>query len=192
MILSFLKFHLQGSSARAVLPLLPLLLVSCNQSTSIDLTEKLTVAMLGVFEAPQDADGNAEPRAMAFTLQSVKLNSADGTEIELFEDDPTEYSIINRSQIIAEAEIADYVDQSFSGITVTFAPEVTVAGKIEPELPVTLVNSELLYEDLIEIEKAKSFRLNINVQWKNIVTHDEEAETETAVPPAFSLEIKYD
>lgn len=190
--MSFLKFQLKRASARSLALVLALFQLSCSQSTSLDLKERLTVAMLGIFEAPQDADGNGEPRSMAFTLQSVTLKSTEGSDVELFEDDPTEFSVINRSQIITEAEIGDYVDQTFSGISVSFAPEVTVVGKIESDIPVTLVNSELFYEDLIEVKKAKSFRLNIKVQWKNTITRDEDAETETAVPPSFSLEIKYD
>ena len=148
--------------------------------------------MIGAFEAPEGAEGNAEPRSMTFTLEKVTLIAEDGTEIEMYEADPAEFAIINRSQIIAEADVADYVGDSFSGIRVTLSPEATVVGKIDDDMVVTLTQNELLYSEAITIEKAKELRLNIKTKWKNTITSDEAANTETAIPPAFDLEIKYD
>jgi len=176
---------------RWLLLLVPVLLSACGQ-TSLDLTETLAVGMLGVFEAPQDAEGNGEPRSMSFTLQGVKITDADGVDTSLFEGEPVEFSIINRSQIIAEADVSEHVGETFSSITVTFAPSVGVKGKIDENLEVTIANPELQYVDSIAFETAKKARLNIKVQWKNIITRDEEAKTESVTPPAFSLEFKYD
>jgi hypothetical protein len=168
------------------------LLTGCGDSLSISLKEKLLVAMIGVFEAPEGAEGNAEPRSMSFTLEKVTLIAEDGTETETYEGDPAEFAIINRSQIIAEADAADYVGDSFAGIRVTFSPEATVVGKVDDSMNVALTQSELLYAEAFTFEKAKELRVNIKTQWKNTITFDETANTETAISPSFELEIKYD
>ncbi len=167
-------------------------LTGCAETFSLSLKEKLLVAMFGAFEAPEGSEGNAEPRSMSFTLEKVTLIADDGTETEMYEDEPAAFSIVNRSQIIAEADLAEQVGESYSSIRVTLSPEATVVGKIEDSMVVTLGQSELLYTEVFSIEKAKELRLNIKTQWKNIVTYDEAAGTETATAPTFSLEIKYD
>jgi hypothetical protein len=168
------------------------LLTGCSDTFSLSLKEKLLVSMVGIFEAPEGAEGNSEPRSMSFTLEKVTLIAEDGSETEMYEDDPAEFAIINRSQIIAEADAADYVGDSFSGIRVTFSPDVTVVGKVDDSMVVTLTQSDLLYSEAFTFEKAKELRFNIKTQWKNTITFDEAANTETAVPPSFDLEIKYD
>jgi hypothetical protein len=181
------------SSLKQLLCVTALVLLSgCGDTFSLSLEEKLLVSMLGVFEAPEGAEGNGEPRAMSFTLETVTLIAEDATEIELFEDDPTKFDIINRSQIIAEADMADYVGDSFPGIRIGFAADATVVGKIEDNLVVTLSQADLLHSEVFTVEKAKELRLNIKTLWKNIITIDEAAGTESAVAPSFTLEIKYD
>ncbi len=167
-------------------------LTGCGDTFSLSLKEKLLVAMVGAFEAPEGAEGNAEPRSMRFILEKVTLISEDSTETELYEDDPAEFNIISRSQIIAEADVSEHVGVSFSGIRVTFSPDATVVGKIDENMVVTLTQTDLQYGQPFTIEKAKELRLNIKTQWKNIVTVDEAAKTETAIAPSFALEIKYD
>lgn len=170
------------------------LLNGCGESASLDLSEKFTVAMLGVFEAPADAEGNAEPRSLSFTLQSVALTSAEGASVALYEDEPKEFSIINRSQIIAEADIAEYVGQAFTAVTVTFSAAVTAVARTSSDLPITLPSPALVHTAPIAVSKAKSHRLNIGVLWKNIVTYDDSGETpvETVSAPGFSFELRND
>jgi hypothetical protein len=167
-------------------------MTGCGESTTLDLSEKFTVAMAGVYEAPEDVSGNAEPRSMSFTLQGVTLSSAEGEDVELFEDEPTAFNIINRPQIIAEADVADYVGTSFSSVTVTFAAAVTAVGKTSDELSATLTTTALVHTATIEIAKAKSNRLNIGVQWKNIINYDDSGDevVETLGQPAFTFELK--
>ena len=159
--------------------------VGCGGVTpSVDLGESLTVAMTGVFEAPADATGNAEPKSMAMTLTGVALTAVDGSTVDLFaaeEAEPTEYRIISRGQIVFEADISDYVDVEFAALTVTFDPTVQGQGKYEDEMTTTLTSTTAAYAEPFTVENAKAVELGISVQWKNIVTRDEDADPPTEV-----------
>jgi len=167
-------------------------LAGCGDALNFSFEEKLIIAMIGAFEAPEGAEGNGEPRSMGFTLEGVALIGEDGTETEMYEDPPAVFAIVNRSQIIAEADVSKYVGVSFSGIRVSFASDASVVGKINGNLVVTLNQPDLLHAEIFTIEKAKELRLNIKTQWKNILTVNTEEKTESAIAPSFVLGIKYD
>src|SRR5687768_8101081 len=90
-------------------------LAACG-TTELDLGATLVVAMYGAFEAPADAAGTAEPKFANFTLLDVTMTKADGEVVDLYDDDPYEARIINRSQIIAELDVTDYEEESFSQV----------------------------------------------------------------------------
>src|SRR5690606_8331517 len=59
--------------------------------TKVDFSEKLTIAMNAVFQAPADATGNAEPKNLIITLNGLTVTSLEGETVDLFEDsDPIE------------------------------------------------------------------------------------------------------
>lgn len=166
-------------------------LTGCG-STDLALTEKLTVVMYGVFETPADATGNVEPRSQTYTLNDVSLISADGTLTSVFaETAPKAVKIINRSQIIEEASLTDYVDLTYSGVRLTFDAAIVGAGKIEAEMATTLPASTIDYVAALTITSAKDLRLVVKVQWKNTVTRDEVADppTEVMSAPTFAVGI---
>jgi len=166
-------------------------LTACGESTSLDVPEKLEVVMLGSFTAPADAAGNAEPRHQTYTLVDVAATAADGTIIDLYEEDAKELKIINRSQIIHEADLADYVDTAFTQISVQFDPTVKGLGKIEEELTVTLPAPTLTLLEGFTVDSAAVLRLTIEAQWKNTITRDEELDPpEVMSAPTFVLELK--
>ena len=177
-------------SRKLVSIILGLGLTACG-STKLELDESLTVAMLGVFEAPTDATGNADPRSQTYTLQDVSLVGLDGSLVDLFPDEPKEIRIVNRSQIIHEADLSDYAEAVYAGIRVEFAAAVVGAGKIEPEMAVTLADPIVLYAQQFTVEKAIAQRLEIHVQWKNTVTRDEAADpvTEVMAVPTFATQL---
>lgn len=166
------------------------LLVGCgSMSTDLAVKETLAVVMTGVFESPADAIGNAEPKSLAFTLEDVTATTADGTVLDLYDADPVQYVIISRAQIVAEAELTEYVDEVITALTVTFAADVVGKGKYDAEMTTTLTSASAIYQNTFTIEKAKAMQLDVNVQWKGIVTRDEEAATETMSSPAFVAEL---
>jgi hypothetical protein len=170
------------AAAGACLPL-----GGCGQ-TEIDLEEKLVVAMYGVFVAPADAAGNAEPKYQSYTLTGVGFTAADGTVVDLFEDaEPVQLRIIDRSQIIFETVIHDHVDTAFASASVTFEPTVGVGGAGD-ELTTTLPSPTLTLTEAFTVEKAKSRRLELKVQWKNTITRDaDDPSLETVTPPTFAV-----
>jgi hypothetical protein len=175
--------------ASMILSLAALGLGGC--STELDIKESLTVAMLGVFDAPADATGNADPRAQTYTLEDVGLVAADGTVTDIYDADPLEVRIVNRPQIIHEAELGDYKDLTYAGIRVQFSAAVVGIGKIEDELPITLADPVIVYAQAFTVEKGIAQRLEVRVQWKNTITRDEAADppTETMVAPTFATEL---
>ena len=165
-------------------------LTACSSATtSLTTAAKLTVVMYGVFEAPVDATGGAEPRFQTYTLNSVDLVDGDGVVTALFSDPPKSLRIVNRSQIIAELPLTDYVGKSFSSVRVGFDPDVVGGGKIEAAMPATLGNPVLELVEPITVAAAKDVRLKIKVQWKNTVSRDEDADPKTEVmsAPGFSM-----
>jgi hypothetical protein len=165
-----------------------LLLLSACGSTALDLSEKLTVVMYGVYEAPVDATGNVEPRQQHYTLTDVSLINTDGSATSIFvESEPKDLVIINRAQIIEEAPLADYAETSFAGFRVSFASAISGSGKYEAEMPATLSSATADLLEPVTVTKAKVYRLNVKVQWKNTVTRDEDAKTEEMSAPTFAL-----
>jgi hypothetical protein len=165
-------------------------LVGCGQ-TELDLDEKLVVAMYGVFEAPADAAGNAEPKYQTYTFTGLSLTGADGAVVDLFADadtEPTEVRIIDRSQIIFETSVHDYVDDKFTAASVGFDAAVGVGGAGD-ELTTALPQPTLTLSEAFAVEKAKSRRLVVKVQWKNTITRDADDPTlESVAPPTFAME----
>ncbi len=171
-----------------------LVLAGCGQ-TSLKLDETLTVVMYGVFEAPADATGNVEPRSQTYMLTGVALLNADGTATSVMkETEPKELKIISRAQIIEEASLHDYVGTAFAGLRVTFAPDVTGAGKYNPAMATTLTRTDADLLQTLTVEKATAVRLKLKVQWKNTVTRDDAVTpgTEEMRAPTFAVEIGND
>jgi hypothetical protein len=156
--------------------------------TSLTVKSTLVVAMYGVFVAPADAAGDSEPKYQDYTLEGVTLTAEDGTETELYSDDPKDLRIVSRSQIIHEADVSDHEDDAFTKIAVTFAPDISGEGTTGDELTTTLAVPTATLETPFTIEQGKERRLKIAVQWKNTVTYDSEQDpAETMSPPTFAL-----
>lgn len=164
---------------------------ACGDATKLDLTEVLSVAMQGTFEAPPAADGNSEPRALTFTILGLTMTRDDGTVDDLFADEtePKEVRIINRPQIVYEPEVHDYVDVTYTKLTLTLDASATAKGKYEDEIAVTLAQPVAEFVDTFTVEKAKSMRLDLSVQWKNTVSRDDDEKTETMTSPTFVLDL---
>ncbi len=181
---------------RRLLGILAILFVSTGvcacSDDALELTERLTVAMQGTFVAPVDADGNAEPRFQNYVLTDVVLIEAGGVETSVYKaTEATALKIVNRSQIIYEADLAELVDKTFTSARVSFQPGITGGGKIEDAMAVTLVDPELEIPSPFTVEATTTYRLNIEVQWKNTVTRDEDSDpkTETMTAPSFALDL---
>ena len=182
-------FALRQVALPAVLIVIGLAATGCGQSTKLELTEKLTVAMQGTFEAPVDAVGNAEPKFVKFTLTGVSMTGLDGTVTDIYKSDPLAVRIISRPQIIHEVEVKDYVGETFTQLTVTFDSAIEAGGKYEESMPLTLTTPNADYLGSIAVEKAKAMRLDISVQWKDTVTRDDDAKTETMTSPALLMDL---
>jgi hypothetical protein len=183
------------NSALSLLPGgLAALLGACSAETELDFSEKLTIAMLGTYEEPAGAQGNADPKFVNVTFTDASLTKSNGTIVDLFEGEPTAFRIINRSQILHEVDMSSYVDETLSAITVTFEATVTAGGKIEAAMESTLLAATVSSDSALTIEAAIQKRLEIHLQWKNTVALDETVDppTETLGMPGLSATLKDD
>lgn len=167
-----------------------LALSACGAAASLDLDETLSIGMIGVFEAPASAVGNSEPRSMKFTLTDITVVDADGNITELYEDDPQAFTVISRPQVIFETSMKDFVGKTLASVTATFDASVTVAGQTSNAHELTLRQTIVRFTDGLMISKAKSKRLDINVQWKDTIAFDADSNSETVTSPSLTFVLK--
>lgn len=163
----------------------------CSLDTNVDFSEKLTMSMVGSYESAEGASGNSEPRFVKVTLNSASLTKSDGTNVELYSGEPKEFRIINRPQILLEADMSSYVGETVSAITLSFAPDIIGAGRIEDAMQSSLLNSTVSYQQAYKVEKAIQKRLDVSLQWKNVITLDESVSphSETLGMPSLIVEL---
>ena len=148
-------------------------LAACSSTEDAwDFAEKLTIAMVGVFEQPEDAVGNSDPKFVNVILEDVRFTREDGTIVDLFEGDPASFRIINRTQIIHEVNMADYVNETLSGLTVEFDPVIGAQHKSGSTLSSSLMFPSVSPRQALKVEKAVQKRLTIRLLWKNTITYD--------------------
>lgn len=169
---------------------LSFLLGACGSDpTKVDFTEKLVISMNSVFEEPAGVTGNNEPKNMTFTMTGLSVTDNEGTATDLFDDaDPVVAKIISRSQIIFEGEIADLEGSTISSITVTLAAAGVATSPGDEELAFTLAVPTVVHNEEWAVGVSKSFRLKLLVQWKNIVTVDEDSGAESIQAPTITTD----
>jgi hypothetical protein len=165
---------------------------SCGSQTKLAFDQVLQLVMFGIFEAPPDAIGNAEPKSQTYQLKGFSITKTEGAEVvNLYPETIDPSVIISRSQIIHEGDLTDLEDTSFSKLTVEFEPQVTVKGDVEDALALTLTEPVLTLDETFVIEKAQKLRLNVKVQWKNTILYDDSVDPpkETVTSPGFILDL---
>jgi hypothetical protein len=184
------------------------LVVGCGTAEeSINSTEKLSLVMRGDFTVPFDqvtyptaianqsriaapATGNNDPKNETFTLSGLSLLDAEGTTIDLFEGSTaTEYIIVNRNQIIFEADLSDHKDTVISSATVSFSAAVTASSPAKEDLSITLPQTDYVHTETWTVTSAIDKRLMLYVQWKNTVTVDEDSGAESIIAPSIRTEL---
>ena len=169
-----------------------LFMSSCN-NTALTFTEKLEIAMVGSFNQPPEATGNADPKVLVFTLMGGQVTLGGGAELNLFKDqEPLEFRIIARPQIILESDLSTYLDEEISSVSLTFAPTLGGVGKYSETLTATLTSPRPAYTTATKIQKGQTIRLLISALWKNTVTVDDSTKppTETLSAPSLVIELK--
>lgn len=125
-------------------------------------------------------------------MEAITLTGTDGSVLDIFQKTtPLEVRILERSQIIHEAKMADYAKKTFASISVRFSSAIEGVGKTGSVLKATLPTPTASLSQTITIEAAKTQRLNIRVQWKNTIRRDETLDPPVEImnPPTFSLEL---
>ena len=150
----------------------------------------LSIKMLGVYESPATAFENGyEPIYHVYTLKDVTLTTSDGESRSVLEKDwPTEYRIVNRSQIIFQKELLSTdVGTVYHSISISFDKSVKGASKYKSDHTFELSTSEISYSSPFTVEKAQGLTFVIKVKWKSTVSRNEEVQTDTMVKPEFEI-----
>ncbi|MEZ4743392.1 MAG: hypothetical protein R3B45_13260 [Bdellovibrionota bacterium] len=165
-------------------------------SVNVDQNKYLNVKMLATLIAPESATGSFDPVSQKYTLEGIYLSPdpTTGEEIELFDADPKEFTIIERSQIIFSKEIdSNWVGENFDKLTIRFNSEVTGTSKFTDDHSFTLsddASTDVNYETSFQVEKGQGLEAIIKVQWKNTVVQDaNDEESYNMSAPAFDFSV---
>ena len=163
--------------------------LSCNEAAP-DFAEKLQVVMVGTFVQPTDAKGSEDPKSLNFTLNGCGILLSDGEYLDLYQDqDPKQFRIIARPQIIMEADLTAYESKDIGEIRVIFDPTVEGVGKTFKNLSTIMPQPTKTLVQSLKIQAGKTIRLQISVPWKNTITVDSEGggPLESLEPPTLVL-----
>ena len=163
------------------------LLTGCGVSKSTSISAGFRAVMVGSYDAPADAAGNSDPRSLTLTLSKVTLTLSDGTVVDASPTAATSYHIIGRPQIVAEKDLSAYEGKTLSAAQVTFLPTGVVGTHYGNNPTVTFGNASPKTTGTLVLQKTKVAQLEIDAQWRNTVTRDDDAKTESATAPAFAL-----
>ncbi len=178
-------------------------------SSDIAFTEKLTVSMLGDFTVPFDsttyataldnttmtsaaATGNSEPKNQVYTLSGVTAVDSDSTTLDLFtlaEAESSVITVVDRSQIIFEADLTDFKNSVIESISLTFAATGVAKSPGGEELTFSLPASTLVHTEQWTVTSAVEKRLKVLAQWKYTINVDEDTEAETVEASSFTTEL---
>lgn len=169
--------------------ILLLQLQACSDdATDLTFDEALILKMYAVYETPEGAEGSYEPKWQDYTLNDVYLTPFGATEsLSLLEDDPFDVRIVERSQIIFTADLTDYVEDTFSDLTVVFDSTVKATTKFAIDEEMTWDEPTLSLAKEFTVEKGKEIPIYIEVRWRNTVTRDDEASSDSVVMPAITI-----
>jgi hypothetical protein len=153
--------------------------------------------MVGALIEPEGAEGNHDPVSQTYTLEGVFLSPDPdtGEALALYTEDPTDFKIISRPQIIYKREIeSSWVGESFDSLVVRFAASFTASGKYEEDVPLELADIDIGQFAAFTVEKGQGLEATLSIHWKNTVLRDEEADppTETFSVPEFEVEVTQD
>ncbi len=179
------------SSAQILLLFSSLLFLSaCGATTSLTGSQSFVVEMYGVFEEPVGADGAFEPKWQNYLLTDVLITKSDGSgDVDLMTSDPPVVRIVDRTQIIFSADVAEYEGVAMSGLTIKFDPSIVVAGKAA-EHTVILDTGDMTLAQSISVGKGQGITVLLKVKWKNTIKVDEATGEESALAPTFDISIK--
>jgi len=155
-------------------------------------TQNLTVEMAGTFVAPDSATGNAVPRNIIFTLTGISMREKDTqTEVAMLENATTTVTVINRPQIIFEKNVKSLKGTTYDQFTASFSNEITISGKFNAT-PLTQLDGTIVLTKEFTIEEAQGVKVTIAVNWKDIITSDTVAKTDTVTDPTYTTKLKLD
>ncbi|SMF76232.1 hypothetical protein [Pseudobacteriovorax antillogorgiicola] len=159
--------------------LMSLTLAGCG----FDTDQFINIEMYGVYTSPTDAAGDTTPQSLEVELTSVALLNASGNEqTVLYSGDPVELTVVDRSQLIYQKDLADYQDSTFIQTIVTF--NTSYIANVKDLDPVTdeLSTGTVVSEDSFVVETGKSVTFSLKVSWQNTVLG-----TEVVTDPTFEL-----
>jgi hypothetical protein len=172
-----------------------ILIISIYCLTACGLTQQpepvIEVLMYALPKASEASEGTFTPRYYDITVNTITLflaDNAEGIVIDVTEDE--KFRIIAREQIVLSSSIADYEDAQLVGVGIELEPEFTAAGKYRSNHILTFQESNIRHTQDVLIEKNRSLKLDIQLNWLNTVTLDEEIKDESLISPDINISLK--
>ena len=155
-------------------------------STTFDTANVLYFEIYGVQAKPEIAPGNASPRSITLTLESIALINSDGTDEVLDTAIDEEFEIIARPWIVYEKDLLDYIGTTFAGFKATFSQTASAKGKYKIRPLELSVADRVLVKD-IEIQQSQAVTVSLKLNWLHTSLVDDVLLDEVFVEPDFEL-----
>jgi len=134
--------------------------------------------------APVSGDG--DPKNQIITITGITLTPSAGDVINLFEgEEATTYTIVDRSQIIFEADLSEYKGSQIAAITLTFQQSALATTPNDKEVAFNLPAATFTHTQDWTVTAAITKRLQIVSQWKNTISVDETSGNESVESPSI-------
>jgi len=169
-------------------------MVGCQND--IDNKQYLNIKFIGVLTAPEEATGDNDPISQDYTIEGIYLSPDpdSGDALSLYSDDPTEFRIIERSQIVYKREIdATWVGEKFDSLVIRLNSTVNGLSKFADDHVINLsadATTDIGYYTEFSVEKGQGIDAVVQVQWKNTVMVDPADEANYLMSiPTFDVSI---
>jgi hypothetical protein len=175
---------------RYVLATITFLIAGCGDLGSLSDSGKLRVVVYGVYTAPESATGNATPEHYELSFSRLQLTQSTGTIVDLSPATTETLRIIDRPQIVYESDLKDYVDSSFSNVSLLFDSQVLVGGKYNSGYDLTLSDPLISEAAEFTVYEGEDIEIAVMIQWRNTIERDTEAKSESVQAPTFDVQVR--
>ena len=150
----------------AVFSLSATLLTACDD---FEQDAALTAEIFASYVAPEGADGNVTPFRAEANITSFLVDFSESPQTDLTGELQNPLSVVDRRQQLFSFDLSDYEEQQISQITIEFASELLLEAPNLSPLLVELEQTTYLIDTSMTVEKGRSEKINIELQWKNTI-----------------------
>ncbi len=156
--------------------------------TTVDKKTELIVRMLGVYEAPTDAQGNQDPKWQIYNLEQIIISIRDTAEsYNLLDADLGQLKIVENPQIVFRADLTEYLAKTLSGVTLVVNSSVTGGTTVKNDHEISLDQTDYTLAEDLAVTDSKDINITARIKWRNTVIRAEDGVTESMTQPEIEL-----